>query len=76
VIGDGSINRLALQDMGAWPIRVSDSFREFMVKKTSQLPKSDNFPEDESGRLLDKHRFEKISKMVRSAVLGRVFVKK
>jgi hypothetical protein len=25
LIGDGSIDRSALQDMGTWPIRISDS---------------------------------------------------
>jgi hypothetical protein len=36
--GDGSADRSALQDMGAWPIRISDTFRNFMVKTgTSQL---------------------------------------
>jgi hypothetical protein len=56
LIGDESIGR-SLQDMGAWPIRMSDSFRDFMVKRgTSQLPNSDShFPEDESGRSLTKH---------------------
>jgi hypothetical protein len=65
--GDGSTDRSALQDMGAWPIRISDSFRDFMVKRgTSQLQNRDShFPEDESGRSLTKHWFEKISKMVR-----------
>jgi hypothetical protein len=60
-IGDGSIDRSALQDMGAWPIRISDSFRDFMVnRRTSKLQNRDsNFPEDESGRSLTKHWFEK-----------------
>jgi hypothetical protein len=52
LIGDGSIHRSALQYVGAWPIRISDSFRDFMVKRgTNQLQNSDShFPEDESGR--------------------------
>jgi hypothetical protein len=62
LIGDKSIDRSSLQNMGAWPIRISDSFRDFMVKRgTSQLQNSDShFPEDESGRSLEKHCFKKI----------------
>jgi hypothetical protein len=58
---DGSIDRSALQDMGTWPIRISDSFCDFMVKRgTFQLQNSDShFPEDESGRSSTKHWFEK-----------------
>jgi hypothetical protein len=57
LIGDGSTGRSALQDMGAWPIRISYSFRDFMVKRgTSQPQNSDShFLEDESGRSLAKH---------------------
>jgi hypothetical protein len=38
-----------------------DSFRDFMVKRgTSRLRNSDShFPEDESGRSLNRHWFEK-----------------
>jgi hypothetical protein len=59
LIGDGSIDRSALQYMGAWPIRISDSFHDFMVKRgTSQHQNSDSyFPEEESGRSLTKHWF-------------------
>jgi hypothetical protein len=32
LIGNGSVDRSASQDMGAWPVRISDSFRDFMVK--------------------------------------------
>jgi hypothetical protein len=51
LIGEGSIDRSALHNMGAWPIRISDYFHNFMVKRgTSQLQNSDShFPEDESG---------------------------
>jgi hypothetical protein len=51
LIGDGSIDGSALQDMGAWPIRIYDSFRDFMVKRgTNDLQNSDShFPDDESG---------------------------
>jgi hypothetical protein len=61
LIGDGSIDRSALQDMGAWPIRISDSFRDFMVKRgTNQLQNSgSHFPEKESERSLTKHWSEK-----------------
>jgi hypothetical protein len=80
LIRDGSIDRSALYDMGAWPIRISDSFRDFMVKRrTSQLQDSDShFPEDESERLLTKHWFDKKnSKMVeRYTALVRVFLPK
>jgi hypothetical protein len=64
LIGDGSIDRSVLQDMGAWPIRISDFFRDFMVQRgTNQLQKSDSHsPEDESGWSLTKHLFEKIPK--------------
>jgi hypothetical protein len=50
--------------MGAWLIRISDSFRDFMVKTgTSQLQNSDShFPEDESGQSLTKHWLKKIPK--------------
>jgi hypothetical protein len=67
LIGDESIGRSAFQDMGAWPIRISDSIRDFMVKRgTGQLQNSDShFPEDESGQSLTKHWFEKNSKMAR-----------
>jgi hypothetical protein len=33
VICDGSIDCSALKDMGAWPIRISDSCRDLMVKR-------------------------------------------
>jgi hypothetical protein len=61
LIGDRSIDRSALQDTGAWPIRISDTFRDFIVKRgNSQLQNSDShFPEDESGRSWTKHWFEK-----------------
>jgi hypothetical protein len=61
VIGDGSIDRSALQDMGTLPDRMSDSFCDLMVKRRiNQLQNSDShFPEDESGRSLTKHWFEK-----------------
>jgi hypothetical protein len=61
LIGDGSIDRSGFQNTGAWPIRISDSFRDFMVKRgTSQLENSDShFPADESGRSFTKHWFEK-----------------
>jgi hypothetical protein len=64
LIGDGSIDRSAFQDMGAWPIRISDSFRDFVVNRgTSQLQNSDrHFPKDESGQSLTKHWFEKNKK--------------
>jgi hypothetical protein len=42
LIGDGSIHHSALQNMGAWPIQISDSFCDFMVKRdTSQVQNSD-----------------------------------
>jgi hypothetical protein len=47
--------------MVVWPIVISDSFRDIMVKRgTSQLQNSDsNFLEEETGRTLDKYWFEK-----------------
>jgi hypothetical protein len=79
LIGDVSIDRSALQDMGTRTIRISDSFRDFMVKTgASQLQNSDShFPEDECGRSLIKHWFEKKSKLVRTCTeLGCVFLPK
>jgi hypothetical protein len=60
MIDDGSIDHSALQDMGARPIRISDSFRDFMVREELVNSRTvSHFPEDESGRSLTKHRFEK-----------------
>jgi hypothetical protein len=79
LIGDVNTGRSALQDMGAWQNRISDSFRDFMVKKgTSQLQNSDShFPEDESGQSLAKQWLEKNSKMVRRCTaFGCAFIRK
>jgi hypothetical protein len=35
LVGDGSIDCSALQDIGTWPIRISDSFRDFKERNQS-----------------------------------------
>jgi hypothetical protein len=57
LICDGSTDRSALQDKGAWPMRISDSFRDFMVKtENNRLQNNDSyFSEDESGTSVRKN---------------------
>jgi hypothetical protein len=44
LIDDESIDLSALQDTVVWPIRISDSFRDFIVKRgTSRFQNSDIF---------------------------------
>ena len=57
----------ALQDMGAWPSEISQSFRDIMVNRgtTSQLQNKDShFSEDESGRSLNKYWFDKTLSLI------------